>query len=421
MTNDHTVVGGFAPLLRSLAGISIRVLAFVAAVLLVGYLGVKRSASFILAPAAARVVDSVEQPASAFDPAKPTVAILHGNTVTEATDFLGPYAMFAEAGAYNVYAVASSRAPRAITGGLDVAPQLSFAELGKRVTRGPAVVVVPAMANVESPDNVALIDWVRSRGQGTAFVFAWCEGAQVLAAAGLLDGQKATTHWGAIDGFEQTYPSTKWTRGERFIDGDTVMTTAGLTSGIDATLHFLDTRNGRAVAEKVAGGLDLQWSPYVSATRMPHYSREWSDSVLLINMGFRWPRPRLGLQLSDGASELGVAAVIDAYQATDRIVTMADTDAVFSRHGLELLPRWTTRNAPKVDRTLSPNEVTFESALQDLAGRYDRATATFAAKRLEVRVPLTQSGRSWPWAPVLTMMLSGLSGLVVLGFLKRQR
>jgi hypothetical protein len=152
---------------------------------------------------------------------------------------------------------------------------------------------------------------------------------------------------------------------------------------------------------------------------MTPYSIEWADSVLLLNMGFRWPRPRLGLELADGVSELGVAAVIDVYQATDRIFTVAQTDAVLSRHGLQLLPRWTSQNAPLVDRRLTPNDVSFESALHDLARRHDRATVAFAAKRLEVRTPLALSVRAWPWGPVLGMLLSGLGGFVILEFLKR--
>lgn len=75
-----------------------------------------------------------------------------GNTRTEATDFLAPYAMFVESGAYNVYAVAESRALRTLAGGVDVLPQLSFADLAARLHRSPDIIVVPAMTRIESPD-----------------------------------------------------------------------------------------------------------------------------------------------------------------------------------------------------------------------------------------------------------------------------
>src|SRR5262245_21455485 len=97
------------------------------AVALVGFAGLVRSSGLIMAPPpAARVAADVPGPAPGHDAGKPTVAILLGNTPTEATDFLAPYAMFAESGAYNVHAVAESRTVRTLAGGVDVLPQLSF-------------------------------------------------------------------------------------------------------------------------------------------------------------------------------------------------------------------------------------------------------------------------------------------------------
>src|SRR5262249_38468343 len=104
----------------------------------------------------------------------------------ESTDFLGPYAMFAESGRYNVYAVAESRRLRTLTGGLDVIPQLSFKDLFERLPHGPDVIVIPAMVNATSPENRPILDWLRRQARGSTLLFSWCEGAEVLAAAGLL-------------------------------------------------------------------------------------------------------------------------------------------------------------------------------------------------------------------------------------------
>ena len=224
--------------------------------------------TFILSPAPERSEPILPRPAPAHNAGEPTVAILLGNTPTESTDFLGPYAMFAESGAYNVYAVASSHKVRALFGGLDVLPQLSFDDLDARLPSGPDIVVVPAIASIESPENLVVLDWLRKQGRGNALLFSWCDGAEVLAAAALLDGKDATAHWGSIGRLERAYPAVNWKRGERYIDGGTLVTTAGLTSGIDATLHFLETRNGRRIAERVAHELGLSWSPFVSAPHM---------------------------------------------------------------------------------------------------------------------------------------------------------
>jgi len=391
------------------------ILAFILATCSIGYFGAARSMAFILAAPPARGEPILARPAPAHDAARPTVVVLLGNTTTESTDFLGPYAMFAESGSYNVYAVASSRTLRTLSGGLDVIPQLSFAELDARLLRGADIVVVPAVANIGSAENRVVIDWLRKQGRGRALLFAWCEGAEVLAAAGLLDGKEATTHWGSIDRYEHGYPAVKWQRGERYIDRGALLTTAGLTSGIDATLHFLETRNGRTVAERVAHGLNLPWSDFVSAPRMQQYSIGAPDSIFLLNIAFGWPKPRIGLQLVDGVDELGVSAVLDVYQATDRIYTVADSESVVSRHGLQLVPRWSERTLPAMNRTLAPDgEFGFQSALEDLARTHNRPSAVFAAKRLEVRSPLVLEGSKVPWSPLFVMVLAGMTGVLAL-------
>ena len=152
-----------------------------------------------------------------------------------------------------VDAVAASHDLRTLAGGLDVIPQLTFAELGALVPQGPEILIVPAMSDVAASVNVPVLQWLRQQGNGHTLLFSWCEGAEVLAASGLIDGKTVTTHWGSIDRYERAYPNVHWQRGERYIDGDMLLTTAGLTSGIDATLHLLEQRDGPGVVAKVVG------------------------------------------------------------------------------------------------------------------------------------------------------------------------
>src|SRR3954452_22954147 len=102
-------------------------LAFGVSVALAGYIGFSKSMRVMTAPAPAALVSSaVPLPPPVHDPHKPTVAVLLGNTLSEPTDVLGPYAMFAESGEYNVYTVADSPRVRTLTGGFDLVPHLSF-------------------------------------------------------------------------------------------------------------------------------------------------------------------------------------------------------------------------------------------------------------------------------------------------------
>ena len=421
------------------------------AVALTGTIGITKSVEVSMSPAPdALAATVIPLPAPPYDASKPTVVIVLGNSLTEATDFLGPYAMFAASGAYNVYAVAASRTLRTLTGGLDVVPQLSFAELATQLPSVPDIIVVPAMTDIKSPQNGPVLDWLRQHGHGQTILFSWCSGAEVLAASGLIDGKSVATHWGDIDGFERAYPAVHWQRGERYVDlpdSDRLLTTGGLTSGIDATLHLLTRRNGAAVAAKVVQALHLPASPFVASPHLSQYTFEAADSVMLLNAAFGWPKRQTGVWLYDGVGELDLAAVVDLYaaSATNHTYTVADGSAVVSRYGLQFVPRWQAQTLPVMDRLLVPggNRATevaqhlptelgggdvpitvlqndqsptfaFTLALQDFAREHDVASAKFAVKRLEVRSPLQLVGSPLPLHLLVIPLLAGLTGSMVL-------
>ncbi|HEY1175266.1 MAG TPA: DJ-1/PfpI family protein, partial [Phytomonospora sp.] len=202
-------------------------------------------------------VPSLAAPASvarpAYDPAKPTVVILLGADVTEITDALGPYEIFARAGTFNVYAVAPERRPTLLSGGLGVLPHFSLAEIDALLGgRPPALVVVPQIPFVTSPENRPLLGWMRRQAAAGATMFSWCTGAHVLAEAGLLDGLTATAHWGDLAAMERDYPRVGWVRGVRWVDHGKIVTSAGITSGIDASLRVLGRMAGDTLARRVA-------------------------------------------------------------------------------------------------------------------------------------------------------------------------
>ncbi len=190
------------------------------------------------------------------DSSKKTVAIVLGADITEITDALGPYEMFARTGRFNVYAVAPAKRSVALTGGLRVRPQHSFEELdGLLGGAAPDIVVAPNLPNIRSEENRPVVDWVRRSAEGGATSLSWCAGAAVLAEAGLLDGRTATTHWGDIARLERDYPRVTWVREARWIDHGAVITSAGITSGIDATLRLLFRTEGEDVARRVSNEL----------------------------------------------------------------------------------------------------------------------------------------------------------------------
>jgi putative intracellular protease/amidase len=303
----------------------------------------------MMAPAPGALVSTVVPlPAPSHDARKPTVAVLLGNTLSEPTDVLGPYAMFAESGEYNVYTVAASRTVRTLTGGLDVVPHLSFDELAARLQGDPDIVVTPQIADIRSSTNVPVVEWVKRQGGGHALLFSWCTGAEVLAESGVIDGKTVTAHWGDIDRLERTYPKIHWQRGVRYVDGGMLLSAAGLTAGVDATLHLLARRHGAELAEKVAQGLNIPPSPFVANPKLKQYEFGPADGIFLLNAAFRWPKPRLGVWLYDGVGELDLASVADVYaaSATHQIYILSAARSVVSRHGLQFIPRWQVQTLP---------------------------------------------------------------------------
>ena len=261
--------------------------------------------------------------------------------LSEPTDVLGPYAMFAESGKYNVYTVAASRTLRTLTGGLDLVPHLSFEELAARLHGDPDIVVVPQIVDIRASINAPVVAWVRRQARGHALLFSWCTGAEVLAESGAIDGKAATAHWGDIDRLQRVYPRVHWQRGVRYVDGGTLLSTAGLTAGVDATLHLLARRHGAELAAKVAEALHIPPSPFVENPKCRQFEIGPADSIFLLNAGFHWPKPRLSVWLYDGVGELDLGSAADVYgvSAAYQIHTQSTAASVVSSHGIQFVPR----------------------------------------------------------------------------------
>jgi AraC family transcriptional regulator, transcriptional activator FtrA len=378
-----------------------------------------------------------------YTPHKPTVAIVLGDPLSEVTDVLGPYALFAESDMYNVYTVAATPAVRTLSGGLDIRPHYTFAELDALLGHKPSLIVIPAIPGVQTSANAPVHSWLRQAAQHGSVLFSWCTGAEVLAFSGVLDGQRATAHWGDIDRLERTYPQVQWQRGVRYVDEGTIVSSAGLTSGIDATLALLTRLHGPAVAQRVAHAIHYPSRQFLADPTMAQYHLELADSTYMLNAAFYWPKQRAGVWLYPGVDELSLAAIFDVYTAswTHQAFTVSNQPLLTTRHGLQVLPRWHVTALPPVDQLLIPQgatasriqdvvslptlegvpmtdftaasmpEFAMETTLEAFAHTNDWSTARFAAKRLEYReTSLNLQGpwvalRSLAW-PLLIMALS---------------
>ena len=137
--------------------------------------------------------------------------------------------------------------PVATTSGFAVAPPAGIEALARADT-----VVVPGYASLlDRPPDEALVA-LRAAAERAARLMSVCTGAFALAYAGVLDGRRATTHWGWAGELAQRFPAVRVEPDSLFVDEGEVLTSAGLSAGIDLSLHVIRRDFGAAVGERVA-------------------------------------------------------------------------------------------------------------------------------------------------------------------------
>ena len=112
----------------------------------------------------------------------------------------------------------------------------------------PPYAVTAASAVAADPRSLAALSLVRPGAR----LVSICTGAFLLAAAGLLDGRRATTHWALADHFRELFPEVELDAGVLFVDHGDVLTSAGAASGVDVCLHLVRQDHGSEVANRVA-------------------------------------------------------------------------------------------------------------------------------------------------------------------------
>jgi len=114
------------------------------------------------------------------------------------------------------------------------------------------LVTIPAWPRLDAPIPEPVLDALRQAADRGAVLISVCSGAFVLAAAGLLDGRPATTHWQFADLLARRYPRVRVQRDVLYTDDGTILTSAGAAAGIDACLHVVRRVHGAATANALA-------------------------------------------------------------------------------------------------------------------------------------------------------------------------
>jgi len=148
---------------------------------------------------------------------------------------------------YRLLVCAGEDGPLRTTGGLELTTPYGLEALNKAGT-----VVVPAWRSISQPPPVSALNALRRAHEEGARIIGLCTGSFVLAAAGLLDGRPATTHWMYAPTLAKRYPSVHVDPRELFVDDGDILTSAGTAAGIDLCLHVVRTDHGTEAATALA-------------------------------------------------------------------------------------------------------------------------------------------------------------------------
>lgn len=190
----------------------------------------------------------------------------------EILDFAGPAEVFAAASsrgasggdrAFNVYLVSKTRAPIVSQGFIDVTPDYSIADSPK-----PDIIVLPGGGAENVINDPEWLAWVKSSSEDADNILTVCTGAFIAGNIGLLDGHDVTTWYAAVPDLTKKFPKARVQPGRRFIDNGKIITTAGVSAGIDGALHLVARTLGRYVADRTAEYMEYGWAPqsYTAST-----------------------------------------------------------------------------------------------------------------------------------------------------------
>jgi transcriptional regulator GlxA family with amidase domain len=174
----------------------------------------------------------------------------------EILDFAGPMEVFSYAG-FHVFTVSKTKAPIITQGILKITPDYSIDD-------APSADIMAFFGGNTGPSSTdsSVLAWIKGRRNSTSYFFSVCTGAFIIGRAGLLDSLTATTFHSSIESLRNALPNTKVLSDVRFVDNGKVITTAGISAGIDGALHLVEKLKGEEIAKETAAYMEYdRWVP----------------------------------------------------------------------------------------------------------------------------------------------------------------
>lgn len=185
----------------------------------------------------------------------------------EVLDFAGPFEVFSTASRvssrisedsenlFNVFTVAEDQKSILARGGLKITPTHS-------ISNHPEInlLIIPGGIVTDELEKNHIISWILNTSNSADITGSVCTGAFLLAKAGLLKSKRATTHWEDIDDLISMFPDIKIKKNVRWVDEGKIVTAAGISAGIDMSLHLVSRMANHKLALLTAKQMEFDWT-----------------------------------------------------------------------------------------------------------------------------------------------------------------
>ena len=185
----------------------------------------------------------------------------------EALDFAGPYEVFTCASRvycrdsgentppFHVFTIGCNGMPVSARAGLRILPDHDISN-HPRVD----ILIIPGGVVEAELSKSGVIDWIARTAQESTLVASVCTGAFLLAQAGLLGGKQVTTHWEDQHELQLRFPELRVLADRRWVDEGKIVTSGGISAGIDMSLHLVERCVNRTLAQRVARQMEFDWT-----------------------------------------------------------------------------------------------------------------------------------------------------------------
>ena len=185
----------------------------------------------------------------------------------EVLDFAGPFEVFSTASRvnarispgsdtlFNVFTVAEDTNPLFARGGLQIVPKHSISE-------HPEInlLIIPGGIVTDELEKGHIVKWIITSANIASITGSVCTGVFLLAKAGLLKSKAATTHWEDIDDLRSMFPEINIKKNVRWVDEGQIVTSAGISAGIDMSLHLISRAANNDLAIRTARQMEFDWT-----------------------------------------------------------------------------------------------------------------------------------------------------------------